>query len=96
MHGGGHEVCSVTAMKDANRRPAGTRSVRVGNPRNHSAPSPSFDDLERSEGLGCVSQLAWLDRLHGVRDMPVCDSGMLPDSDRRCWPESTEVGIRGE
>ena len=56
--GGGHEVCPVMAIKHAHRRPSETHSARVGNPRNHSALPPSFDDLERilelHEGLGPI------------------------------------------
>lgn len=52
MHGGGHEVCPVTAIKDAHRRPAETYPVRAETPRNHSAPPPSSDDLERIHEMG--------------------------------------------
>lgn len=87
LPGHGHQRCPPTASRN---------TVCEGRkPPNSAPPPPSDDSSEYSgwggrEGLGCVSQLAWLHRTHGARDMPVCDSGMLPDSDRKCWSESTD------
>lgn len=50
--GDGHEVCPVTAIKDAHRRPAATHSDEGRKPRIHLALPPSSDDLERILELG--------------------------------------------
>src|SRR3954463_16284206 len=60
--------------------------------RRHHRPTPSseYSRWGEREGLGCVSQLGWLDRTHGARVMPVCDSEALPGSARRGWSGSTD------
>ena len=67
VHGGGHEVCTVTAIKDAHRLPAETHLVRAGTPeitrRRHYRPTTSSEYSRRGERecLGCV------DRTHEAR-----------------------------
>jgi hypothetical protein len=56
VHGGGHEVCPVTAIKDAHRRPAETHSVRARTPeitrRRHHRPTTSSEYSRRGEREG--------------------------------------------
>ena len=80
---GRHEVCTVTDIKVAHRRPAKTHSVRVGNPeitrrRHHRLPTSSeYSRWGEREGVGRASQLScWIAPME--RDMSDIDGEMLP------------------